>query len=157
MAMPWSRAKAIAAEYRAGIRDVKQLTALFDACFRIATEAGIPIVVENVRGAQPWVGRSRWHYGSFHLWGDVPALMPIGRHIKSVGQNMSIGGKKWCRNDEYKGPNGGWFNDSKRNGGKATGYLSRSGSRSLIRKAMAAAIAKIPFALSSHIARVYKP
>lgn len=36
----------------------------------------IPLVVENVKGAQPWVGRSRWHYGSYYLWGDVPALMP---------------------------------------------------------------------------------
>lgn len=83
MAMPWSRAKAKAAEYRSGARDVKQLTALFDACFRIQREASaaagrhVPMVVENVRGAQPWVGRSRWAWGSFHLWGDVPALMPI--------------------------------------------------------------------------------
>lgn len=58
-------------------------TALFDACFRIQREASeaaghhIPMVVENVRGAQPWVGRSAWNFGSFHLWGDVPALMPI--------------------------------------------------------------------------------
>lgn len=37
----------------------------------------IPLIVENVRGAQPWVGKSAWNYGSFHLWGDVPALMPI--------------------------------------------------------------------------------
>ena len=75
MAMPWSRAKAIAAEYRSGVRDVRQLTALFDACFRIQREASeaaghhIPLVVENVRGANPWVGRSRWNYGSFHLVG----------------------------------------------------------------------------------------
>jgi len=59
MAMPWSRAKAIAAEYRSGARDVKQLTALFDACFRLQREAcdaagrHIPLVVENVRGAIP--------------------------------------------------------------------------------------------------------
>jgi hypothetical protein len=83
MVMPWTRAKQIAAEYRSGERDVKQLTALFDACFRIQREAceaagrHIPLIVENVRGAQPWVGRSRWNYGSFHLWGDVPALMPM--------------------------------------------------------------------------------
>lgn len=82
MAMPWSRAKALAADYRSGKRDVKQLTALFDACFRIQREASavsdrhIPLVVENVRGAIPWVGRSRWNFGSYHLWGDVPALMP---------------------------------------------------------------------------------
>ena len=83
MAMPWSRAKAIAAEYRNGVRDRAKLTALFDACFRIQREAieaaghFIPLVVENVRGAQPWVGRARWNYGSFHLFGDVPALMPM--------------------------------------------------------------------------------
>lgn len=83
MAMPWSKAKALAAEYRSGSRDVKDLTALFDACFRIQREAcqasgrHIPLVVENVRGAVPWVGHARWNFGSFYLWGDVPALMPI--------------------------------------------------------------------------------
>lgn len=93
MAMPWSRAKAIAAEYRSGARDVKKLTALFDACFRIQREAieaaghFIPLVVENVRGANAWVGRSRWNFGSFHLWGDVPALMPMTMRpkFKSTG------------------------------------------------------------------------
>ena len=65
MAMPWSRAKAIAADYRSGKRDVADLTRLFDACFRIQREAceaaghHIPLVVENVRGANRWVGRSR--------------------------------------------------------------------------------------------------
>lgn len=91
MAMPWSRAKKIEAEYQSGERDVKRLTALFDACFRIQREASeaaghyIPMVVENVRGAQKWVGRSRWNYGSFHLWGDVPALMPITKAVKVAG------------------------------------------------------------------------
>lgn len=83
MAMPWSRAKAIAAEYRSGKRDIKKLTALFDACFRIQREAieaaghFIPMVVENVLGAQPWIGKARWNFGSYYLWSDVPALMPI--------------------------------------------------------------------------------
>ncbi len=91
MAMPWSRAKQIAAEYRDGTRNVADLTALFDACFRIQREAcdaagrHIPLVVENVRGAQEWVGRARWHYGSFYLWGDVPALMPMTRRAKVNG------------------------------------------------------------------------
>ena len=97
MAMPWSRAKAIAAEYRSGVRDVKKLTALFDACFRIQCEAieaarhFIPLVVENVRGAQPWVGRSRANYGSYHLWGDVPALMPMTRSATKWGEGQSPG------------------------------------------------------------------
>jgi hypothetical protein len=83
MAMPWSKAKAKERDLLEGRDDPKRLTALFDACFRIQREAieaaghFIPMVVENVRGAQKWVGRSRWNYGSFHLWGDVPALMPM--------------------------------------------------------------------------------
>lgn len=95
MAMPWSRAKAIAVEYRTGKRDVKKLTALFDACFRIQKEAieaaghFIPMVVENVRGAQPWVGRAKWNFGSYYLWGDVPALMPITQ--RSLAQKLPVG------------------------------------------------------------------
>ena len=74
-AMPWKRAKALPPPYL-GME-------LFNAQFRIQREASeaaghhIPMVVENVRGAQKWVGRAAYHYGSFYLWGDVPALMPI--------------------------------------------------------------------------------
>jgi len=90
MAMPWSKAKAKAAAIRADKTgaELEHLNRLFNACFRIQREAceaagrHIPMVVENVRGAIPWVGRSRWNYGSFHLWGDVPALMPAAKHIK---------------------------------------------------------------------------
>ena len=77
MAMPWSRAKAMAARYRENIGD---LNALFNACFRIQLEASqaaghhIPLVVENVKGAQPWVGPAKAHYGSFYLWGDVESV-----------------------------------------------------------------------------------
>ncbi len=99
MAMPWSRAKQIAKDYRSGVRDVKQLTALFDACFRIQREAieaaghHIPLVVENVRGAQAWVGRSRYHFGSFHLWGDVPALMPMTKRAQKFNPDRTAHGQ----------------------------------------------------------------
>lgn len=72
-AMPWKRAKELPPPDNT----------LFEACFRIQREAceaagrRIPLVVENVRGAQKWVGRAGWHFGSFYLWGDIPALMPI--------------------------------------------------------------------------------
>lgn len=72
-AMPWKKAKSLPPPDNT----------LFEACFRIQREAeeaagrSIPMIVENVCGAQKWVGRARWHYGSFYLWGDVPALMPI--------------------------------------------------------------------------------
>lgn len=71
-AMPWKKSKALPPPDNS----------LFEACFRIQREAceaagrHIPMVVENVRGAQKYVGRARWNYGSFYLWGDVPALMP---------------------------------------------------------------------------------
>ncbi len=79
-AMPWKKAKALPPPDNS----------LFEACFRIQREAieaaghHIPLVVENVCGAQKWVGRARWHYGSFYLWGDVPALMPITMRAQKV-------------------------------------------------------------------------
>ena len=135
MAMPWSRAKRVAAALRGdgefpegyrGSRTVADLTALFDACFRIQREAceaagrHIPMVVENVRGAIPWVGRSRWNFGSFHLWGDVPALMPMTKGaVKNPGLNWSAhadpdyrtSGKGACfRDSAIKNNGGSWFN-----------------------------------------------
>jgi hypothetical protein len=85
-AMPWKRAKALPPPDNT----------LFLECFRIQREAikaaghYIPLIVENVRGAQKWVGRARWNYGSFYLWGDVPALMPMTfKGFKSTGMNWS--------------------------------------------------------------------
>ena len=89
MAMPWKRAKQIAAALRGeapfpedykGSRNLAELNALFNACFRIQLEASqaagrhIPMVVENVKGAQPWVGRARANFGSYYLWGDVASV-----------------------------------------------------------------------------------
>src|SRR5690242_9205695 len=88
MAMPWSRAKQIARALRGedefpepyrGSRTIAELNAIFDACFRLQREASaaagrrIPMVVENVRGAEPWVGKADYNFGSFYLWGDIPA------------------------------------------------------------------------------------
>ena len=89
-AMPWKRAKALPPPDNT----------LFEACFRIQREAceaaghHIPLVVENVRGAQKWVGRSRWNFGSFHLWGDVPALMPMTK------QAVKVAGLNWNGSDK---------------------------------------------------------
>ena len=53
---------------------------IWEACVRIAQEANAPLILENVREAQNWMGRAKWHCGSFYLWGDVPALMPRVSH-----------------------------------------------------------------------------
>lgn len=105
MAMPWSLAKQKRREYLDGTRDRKKLTALFDACFRLQKEAceaagrHIPLVVENVKGAQEWVGRARWAFGSFFLWGDVPALMPIQKYHQrqkvKAGEQWNINRKNF--------------------------------------------------------------
>lgn len=207
MAMPWSRAKQIARALRGhgefpqgytGSRTIEQLTALFDACFRIQEQASeaaghhIPLVVENVAGAQRWVGRAAWHFGSFYLWGDVPALMP-----------STLTFQKWNPDGTNHGQ-GSWFAiaDSKNRGARkvpgmnfhdhekglpgrsfqtaavlTTGALVEgmkgvdgksfirdkskdprpSHGNSPTRKAASAAIAKIPFALSNYLAKVFKP
>ena len=103
MAMPWSLAKAKAAAIRADHTGVAlaDLNALFNACFRIQREAceaagrHIPMVVENVRGAQPWVGRAAFNYGSFYLWGDVPALMPTAK-IRGQSDAVKHTGRTFC-------------------------------------------------------------
>ena len=155
-AMPWKKAKALPPPDNS----------LFDACFRIQREAceaaghHIPLVVENVRGAIPWVGRSRWNFGSFHLWGDVPALMPIpfktakvpgfrfdgtkrpGIKLSEVGFNVSMAREVAA---DLKGARYERTADDKRQ------HIG------INRKAAAAMIAKIPLPLSQHIARVWKP
>jgi hypothetical protein len=148
-AMPWKRAKALPAPSNE----------LFDACFRIQREAceaaghHIPLVVENVKGAQPYVGRSRWNFGSFHLWGDVPALMPMTRGIKNWGGywfNIAHN----TRSGRGQNPDGRKFHAS----GRAWFDLGPAAhaSRSTKRKLASALMAKIPLPLARHIAAVYK-
>lgn len=138
MAMPWKLAKAKAAAIRADTtgKMLADLNRLFEACFRLQAQASlaagrhIPLVVENVRGAIPWVGRSRWNFGSFHLWGDVPALMPMthSRKLKGGDRNLAraSGGHKW--DTEFKVPgfrfdgSGGFFQSASV---EETGYKSR--------------------------------
>jgi hypothetical protein len=175
----------------------------------------IPMIVENVKGAQPWVGRAAWNYGSFFLWGDIPALMPIQRYhhrlkVKAgeqwnVNRENFTGTRGW--DEGTKNTGGSWFNigspgqkvvaqnhdgrlvhrrngaphtkrltnpaehvgegrkqpglSGPRNNGKGDRWFqdgaAQHGSKSSARKAASAKIAKIPLALSSHIARVYRP
>jgi hypothetical protein len=160
-AMPWKRAKALPPPDNS----------LFEACFRIQREASaaaghkIPMVVENVCGAQKWVGRARWHHGSFYLWGDVPALMPIvvqrsRTAIKNNGGSWfaigSQGQKGTGRNpvkqlaEGVKQGGGSWFGDS-------NGTMRQGSSGSSRYKFASAMIAKIPFELARHVAAHWKP
>lgn len=174
MAMPWQRSRRLAEHYRASPERQLELNALFNACFRIQREAieaagrFIPLVVENVKGAQAWVGRSRWHFGSFHLWGDVPALMPqaIGRGIKNAGGSwfrVSHNNVEHNCGDAIKHTphmtnpaehikcGGDWFN------GESPSLMRRYGSKSVKRKMASAMVAKIPFELSRWIGQAWLP
>lgn len=167
MAMPWSLAKARAAAIRTDETGaaLERLNSLFNACFRIQREASqaagryIPMVVENVRGAEPWVGRAAWNFGSYYLWGDVPALMPnvIGGR-KNPGFRFDGSGRSFQTESvqrhvaEGRKNRGDWFGV-----GNDCSLQRRAASGSKARKAASAKIAKIPFALSSWIARCYLP
>lgn len=92
MAMPWTKAKEKEEKIQSDPLEQKRLTDLFNQCFRIQREVSeaaghyVPIIIENVKGAQKWVGKARWNFGSFYLWGDVPALMPIpGKKVLKPG------------------------------------------------------------------------
>ena len=140
MAMPWTRSKAMAAAIRADTTgsEIARLNELFNACFRIQREAceaagrHIPLIVENVRGAIPWVGRSRCRVGPFYFWGDVPLLMPTGCPRKQSGDPS-------------------WFFDNYAQSAR------RFSSQSKERKQWSAQIAKIPIEISTWIARCFKP
>jgi site-specific DNA-cytosine methylase len=92
MAMPWTKAKDKMRKILADPAEQTRLTDLFNQCFRIQREVSqaaghyVPMIVENVRGAQRWVGTARWNFGSFYLWGDVPALMPIPSKVRMKSQ-----------------------------------------------------------------------
>lgn len=128
-------------------------TGLFDTCFRIQREASmaagchVPLIVENVVSAQKWVGRAQWKFGSFCLWGDVPALMPI--RAKTEGRKLSGNNspRNWSERRNQRLCDG-WKQDENY-------YMASSSSRS--RKAASAQIAKIPFPLAQHIATVFYP
>lgn len=189
MAMPWSLAKAKARSIRADETGeaMRQLNELFNTCFRIQREASeaagrwIPMVVENVRGAIPWVGRSRYNFGSYHLWGDVPALMPTPSK-----SDVKVPGMGWYPPDDPRWRPGQGFNTiadrnlREEDGRKVPGFrfdgsgksfqtasvedtfgwskqsdLRKNSSKSPARKAASARIAKIPLALATAVGQAY--
>jgi hypothetical protein len=121
MAMPWQRAKREIAwqnwQRTSPWWTDRSLNDRFAACFRIAEEAGVPLVVENVRGAERWVGPARWHFGSYYLWGDVPALMPLRMKATNVpGFRFDGSGRSFQTasvDEGRKGPGGDWFKDGR--------------------------------------------
>jgi hypothetical protein len=113
MSMPWSRAKREIRwqEWRrtSPFSPGFDLNDLFDACFRIQREASeaaghhIPMVVENVCGAQRWVGPARARFGSYFLWGDVDSVggrivagrLRFGQTLRAARRSKNNGAGTW--------------------------------------------------------------
>jgi hypothetical protein len=145
LAMPWSRssdpenskaAKALRKKWETEGPDNR----LFDACFRIQREACeaagryIPLIVENVRGAVPWVGKRdmslfQWKhltheerlkagrpdavFGSFYLWGSCAQVgnrVFAGRDLSDVMAGRGrFGMGVTPESGELKGHGSTWF------------------------------------------------
>lgn len=76
---------------------------LFNHARAICEFYGVPYCMENVRGAEQWVGNAKSHCGPFYLWGSgVPPLLPKGitkgttnmgnwNHNKKLGPQKKAG------------------------------------------------------------------
>ncbi len=142
---------------------------IWQNCERIAWELNAPLIIENVRGAQPYMGKAQNHYGSFYFWGAVPALLPIGRPTKGFGPGKTGGGGvihgktyKWPRETEMKisfkdvsknrdnsVKNFGWEKTNESKGGTR-------GKTKTARKEWSARIAMIPIEFSEWIGICFK-
>jgi hypothetical protein len=75
----------------------------------------IPLVIENVKGAQPWVGEAKAHFGSYYLWGDVDTvngnlvcgLGPLAERVPYHPPNGKSAQK--VNPDGTAHPQGSWF------------------------------------------------
>jgi hypothetical protein len=115
---------------------------LFKHTQSMCEASGLPYIMENVRGAERFVGRAVNHCGPFYLWGNaVPPLMP-----QNIRKNMVMGESKLV-------------NELKRNGDREAikAYrrqfdLTWNSSKSKARKEATAKAATIPPELAACVA-----
>ena len=105
------------------------------ACERIAEEAEAPLILENVIGAQDFMGKAARRYGSYYLWGDIPALLPAG---KPARKSIIPNGNKRCTDVSV-----------------IEKHAYRFSSKSKDRKEWSAKAAMIPFELSHWIGECF--
>lgn len=71
---------------------------LFNHCWHICRDSGVPFVMENVRAAQRFVGPANLHFGPFYLWGTgvgpiMPQVILKGRRLMTGGYKGQTSGK----------------------------------------------------------------
>ena len=130
------------------------------------TERHIPLIVENVVGAQKWIGGAAWHYGSFYLWGDIPSLMPhrFGQKVGIYSDPRRNSGKTARLTSPQENLNRLYADrdseGTKQHGSGPVWWRTGNGampSNSPRRKAASAQIAKIPQPFALWIAKTFKP
>lgn len=110
---------------------------LFNHTRRLCEESGVLYVMENVAGAEDFLGRAQHRCGPFYLWGNaVPPLMPRNikkgiKHAEGFRKDMTPEEKRACRLQDT---------------------MLRSGSKSKVRKQHTAAAATIPPELAKCVA-----
>lgn len=118
-------------------------TALFEHSRALILATGKPFIMENVRCAERFIGRSVNHCGPFYFWGNgTPAIMP--GDLFRIRKGFNIGGaliKKEMPLEERR----------KIRANLGSIYNTSSGSAE--RLAATSEMAEIPFAISEYIAQ----
>lgn len=104
---------------------------IWETCQSIARFLNAPIIIENVRGAQKFVGSAVWHCGPYYFWGDVPALMP-SRTMKASKQFS------WFGTGKHRGRDLGIYRTKESRTSQATAKRS-----------------KLPSEIGEHIGLIY--
>jgi hypothetical protein len=138
---------------------------IWEACVRIAQECNAPLVLENVRGAQKYMGKAVAHYGSFYLWGDVPAMLPIGKPVKgfqsSAKEQFGADKDRALKRRENMPRTKGKFPGECERTDPVNRFkdhpAAKASSKSLSRKEWSAKAAMIPIELSTWIGQCFYP
>ena len=119
--------------------------ALFEHARQLIEATGKPYVMENVRAAQRFIGRSDYHFGPFHVWGNCLSLgWPWPAELFKLKKGFDLGSSAAVKGMSRE---------------QITAYRRKydrmwSSSKSAARKEATAKAAEIPLPLSSHIARM---
>lgn len=130
-------------------------TALFEHARSLILATGKPYIMENVRCAERFIGRSVNHCGPFYLWGNgVPAVMPKDLFRVSKGTKFGL-------DPLYFGGSGQMqrtmpieeIRKYRRESRKQNDMYYRTGSNSQARRDYVSRVAEIPESISSYMAQ----
>lgn len=117
---------------------------LFDYARYLLEATGKPYLMENVSAAQKFLGRSDYHFGPFHVWGNcLAAGWPWPAELMKLKKGFSMGSGTAIK---------AMSAEEKREYRKQFPHLQVSG-KSKKRAEWTSKVAEIPLALSAHIAQ----